>query len=268
MPATTTFTATKMPTLSKRSIYTNITPLPPSISRHTALQVLHNHAEMIGLNPLVIRHTSTTPHPQAPKDELESTWYELTDKIDYLSGGFVTSHVSYKACFHDLPRGLQTHVYAPAGLEIKGKWSVGGNEPGEPREPLEIGLGAPREGLYLREDVDMRCNVLLTGFVKKNLKRSHGTLVERLVLKAELGENDKKLELDRIASRTTAGVISQPGSPGGSVAPAYSPGVSPGFAPPGARYQVTNPSESRASGSPAANEAVELPTERPTYELA
>lgn len=179
--------------MSKRSIYTIVTPLPPTISRQTAVSVLHNHVEMIELNPLVIKHVKTRPPPNAPADEFHCTWYELTDRITYLPG--IKGKVSYKACFHDMARSIQTHVYAPAGLEIKEKWSIGGNEPGEEREQLEIGmagLGVPRDGLYLREDVDMRCNLFLTTFVKKTLRKAHQVLVERLVVKADL-EDDKKV---------------------------------------------------------------------------
>lgn len=173
--------------MSKRSIYTIITPLPGTITRETAIATLHNHSEMIELNPLVIKHETCRPPPNAPPDEFHCTWYELTDKIQYMPG--VKSNISYKACFHDLPRGIQTHVYAPAGLEIKEKWTIGGNAPGEPRETLELGLqGAPREGLYLREDVDMRCNIVMTNFVKKTLKKAHSVLVDRLVVKADLTE--------------------------------------------------------------------------------
>ncbi|EGE04310.1 hypothetical protein TEQG_03339 [Trichophyton equinum CBS 127.97] len=73
-----------------------------------------------------------------------------------------------------------------------GEWSVGGNMPGEPRETVELGIpGAPREGLYLREDVNMRCNVLATGFVKKTLRRAHAVLVDRLLLKADIDEQKR-----------------------------------------------------------------------------
>ncbi|GAM89274.1 hypothetical protein ANO11243_073110 [Dothideomycetidae sp. 11243] len=145
---------------------------------------------MIQLNPLVINHIPCRPPPQASADEYHAVWYELTDRISYLPG--VRGNVSYKACFHDLPRGLQTHIYAPAGLDIKEKWSIGGNEPGEKREVLELGLvGVPREGLYLREDLDMQCNVFLTNFVKKNLKKAHSVLVDRLVVKADLAEDSR-----------------------------------------------------------------------------
>jgi len=54
--------------------------------------------------------------------------------------------------------------------------------------PGEIGIGAPVQGLYLREDVEMRCNFLLTRFVRKVLKECLQTLVARLIKKAELQE--------------------------------------------------------------------------------
>jgi hypothetical protein len=176
----------------KRSIYTVVTPLPPTVSRETAVAMLHSHGEMIELNPLVIRHEKCKPPPSANSEEFHCIWYELTDRITYLPG--IKGQISYKACFHDLPRGLQTHVYAPAGLDIKEKWSIGGNEPGEEREVIELGLGnlgVPREGLYLREDIDMNCNMFLTGFVKKTLNKAHGVLVERLVVKADLTDDRK-----------------------------------------------------------------------------
>lgn len=57
-------------------------------------------------------------------------------------------------------------------------------------EPVEIGLGVPKEGLWLREDVDMKCNVMLSGFVKKTLKKAHGTMVHRLIEKAHITEEE------------------------------------------------------------------------------
>ena len=145
---------------------------------------------MIGLNPLVISHKTCKPPPQATPDEYHCQWYELTDRVSYFPG--IKGSVTYKSCFHDLPKGIQTHVYAPAGLEIKGKWLIEGNEAHEKREVRELGLhGVPRDGLYLREDVDMRCNILMTSFVKKTLRKSHGVLVDRLLEKADL-EEDKR----------------------------------------------------------------------------
>jgi len=71
------------------------------------------------------------------------------------------------------------------GLDIREKWTIGGTLPGEPPEAREIGLDVPRSGLYLREDCDMKCNLMLTSFVRKNLDNAHKVLVERILKKAE-----------------------------------------------------------------------------------
>ncbi|GAB7334038.1 hypothetical protein MBLNU13_g06128t1 [Cladosporium sp. NU13] len=173
--------------MSKRTTFTSITPLPKTTTRAAAVSWLHNHVQMIRLNPLVLRLQETTPPPNAAADEYNCAWYEITDEISYLPGGLYKGEVTYKACFNDLPNGIQTHTFAPAGLDLRGKWTVGGNEPGEPRETLELGMDAPRDGLYVREDVDMRCNIFLTGFVKKNLTKAHKSVVDKL---AELGEGN------------------------------------------------------------------------------
>ncbi|KAG5300688.1 hypothetical protein I7I48_00469 [Histoplasma ohiense] len=181
----------------KRIVFTTVTPLPSYIPRDLVIKTLHAHSEMIELNPLVIRHKRCKAPPNAPPDEFHCTWYELTDNIHYLPGRIIRSNVTYKACFHDLQRGLQTHIYAPTNLDIRNRWTVCGNMPGEPREPVELGLtNVPREGLFLREDVDMRCNTFAASFVKKTLKDAHAVLVDRLIMKADL----LKGKIDRLYS--------------------------------------------------------------------
>ncbi|KAL9122034.1 MAG: hypothetical protein Q9187_001411 [Circinaria calcarea] len=204
--------------MSKRTVFTTLTPLPAGISRETVIGTLQSHVEMIDLNPLVIERHPIKPPANATAEEFNyCDWYQLTDKVQYMPGGLYSGKVSYNACFHNLSTGLQTHVYAPMGLDIKGKWTLGGSLPGEPREAVEMGLGAPKEGLWLREDVDMRCNVFLTSFVKKTLKKSHLALVARLVEKAHLLEsrayNNRLNERNRRASPSIYSANS-PESPG------------------------------------------------------
>jgi hypothetical protein len=135
---------------------------------------------MIDLNPLVIdRHELPCPPPNASAEEAQAIWYQITDKISYLPG--VTSSVSYNACMHDLADGLQTHTFAPAGVEIRGRWIIGGTMPGEKPNNVELGKAAPRQGLYLEETTELKCNFLMTGFIKKNLKASHSKVVEKIV---------------------------------------------------------------------------------------
>lgn len=163
-----------------RSTFTTITPLPSDLSRQQVVDFLHDHLAMIDLNPLIIERHQIDPPPHAPEDEKKCVWYSMTDRIDYLPGGLASGQVTYTAAFFDSSDGLQTHSYAPMGLDLRGRWSVGGTMPGERPQPVELGLGAPATGLYLREDVDMRCNMLMVSFVKKTIKKSHGTLVEKL----------------------------------------------------------------------------------------
>lgn len=148
------------------------------------METLHSHTEMIDLNPLVEeRHPIKAPK-NATAEEYHCLWYSITDRVSYLPGGIASGKVTYNACFHDLKWGIQTHCYAPMGLDIRGKWTLGGSLPGEPIGPVELGLGAPLQGLYLREDIDMKCNVLMTAFVKKTTKKAHAALIERLVVKS------------------------------------------------------------------------------------
>jgi len=171
--------------MSKRTTFTNISPLPSSMTRDEALGFLHDHLEMIDLNPLVIeRHKIDTPS-HALDGEQQCTWYSVTDKIEYLPGGKVKGEVTYSCAFHDMPDGLQTHCYAPMGLDIRDRWTIAGNLPGEPPQPVELGLGAPASGLYLREDVELKCNFLMSSFVKKTLSKSHGKLVDTMIGKAK-----------------------------------------------------------------------------------
>ncbi|KAI1505221.1 hypothetical protein F5X99DRAFT_275360 [Biscogniauxia marginata] len=175
--------------MSKRSTFTTISPLPPGISREFVVGFLHNHQEMIDLNPLIIERHPISPPPHAPAEEQRCVWWSMTDKISYLPGGAMSGEVTYTAAFNDLPNGVQTHSYAPMGTDIRGRWSLNGTLPGEPLEPVELGLGAPRQGLYLREDVELRCNFMMSSFVKKTLKKAHGTLVDRLCEKAQLASS-------------------------------------------------------------------------------
>ncbi|KAL2135965.1 hypothetical protein VTI74DRAFT_6014 [Chaetomium olivicolor] len=170
--------------MSRRAVFTTITPLPAGVTRQIVLDFLHAHEDMIDLNPLVKeRHPIPTP-PHAKPDEQSCQWYSLTDKISYLPG--VSGDITYTCAFYDLPNGLKTHCYAPAGVTIRDRWTVGGALPGEPAEPVEPGLQAPSTGLYLREDVELRSNVIMASFVKKTLKKSHAALVDRLKIKAQI----------------------------------------------------------------------------------
>ncbi|PNY28642.1 Uncharacterized protein TCAP_01437, partial [Tolypocladium capitatum] len=117
--------------MSKRTVFTTIHPLPRGIPRAAAIAFLHDHDEMIGLNPLIVARRPIPPPAHSAPDERACAWYRLTDRVAYLPAGLAAGTVDFTCSFHDLPAGLQTHSYAPLGVEIRGRWSVGGWLPGE-----------------------------------------------------------------------------------------------------------------------------------------
>ena len=149
-----------------------------------AIAFIQNYEEMIDLNPLVAERHPIRPPIDADITESDCIWYSLTDKISYLPGGLATGNVSYTCVFRNMANGISTHCRAPMGVDIRERWTIGGSLPGEPREPYELGVDVPSTGLYVREDAELRCNLLMAGFVKKTLKKSHATLVAKLGDKA------------------------------------------------------------------------------------
>jgi len=176
--------------MRKKVNYTTCTPIPSYIPRQLAVELLHSHGELITVNPLVTGFKPIKAPPNAPADEYYSSWYEIDQRIQFVPGvgKMGSGKIKFNGCFHDLPWGLQTHIYAAAGVETRNKYRIAGNQPGEPREPVEMGIGAPAEGLYLREDVEIKCNFTLAGFVKKEQQAASKVLIERMLKKAELLE--------------------------------------------------------------------------------
>lgn len=157
-----------------RTVFTSMTPLPSHISRERAVQKLHDHAAMIEQNPLVIHYEQCQPSVNAPADEYQRTWYELTDRISFLP--FLHGRVRYRANFEDTPHGIRTHVFAPMRVDIRSQWSVVDDQSHGQRQP-----GASMSKLYLQEEVDLRCPIGATRYVRKTLTRSHSELVARLM---------------------------------------------------------------------------------------
>ncbi|KAK0714695.1 hypothetical protein B0H67DRAFT_458508, partial [Lasiosphaeris hirsuta] len=178
--------------LRKKDAFTIITPIPGFIPRQLAIDILHSHSEVITLNPLVLEHKPIAAPQNAETDEYYSTWYEITERITFMPGigKMGASIIKFNGCFHDMPWGLQTHIYAPMNVDLRNTYRIAGNQPGfEPPEVPEIGLkalGAPSDGLYLREDIEIKCNMTVIGFVKSQLKKAGGEMVQRIIKKAEL----------------------------------------------------------------------------------
>jgi len=214
--------------------YTTYTPLPPGVPRLLAIDMLHSHGEIIELNPLVLEHHPVKAPKNAAPDEFFAVWHEITERIQYIPGmgKMGSGKISFKGVFHDMPWGLQTHVYAPAGVDLRYKYQIKGNQPGEPREPRELGDKAPLDGLYLQEDIEITCNFTMIPFVKKSMKAAAAVLVARLVKKAELldaGQLQAMIENGRLKTVNPA-VQSQFASPPSPKLPSqmpFGPGQTP-----------------------------------------
>ncbi|KAJ5861388.1 uncharacterized protein N7529_008698 [Penicillium soppii] len=176
--------------MRRKEVYTNITPIPSCVPRQLALDILHSHGEIITLNPLVLTHNPIRAPRDASADEYYSTWYEITERVQYIPGlGKIGSgKISFKGCFQNEAWGLQTHMYAPMGIDLQSKWRIGGTQADEPSPSghEQQHPDAPQTGLYLREDIAIECNRTLISFVRNQLKAASKILVDRLIKKAEL----------------------------------------------------------------------------------
>ncbi|KAL2817519.1 hypothetical protein BDW59DRAFT_132508 [Aspergillus cavernicola] len=175
--------------LRKKETYTVTTPIPTHVPRELALDILHSHGEIITLNPLVLSHNAIKAPRDASADEYYSTWYEITERVQYIPGvgKFGSGKISFKGCFHDEPWGIRTHTLAPMGIDLRTAYRVVGNQPGEPPDPNNHGnISVPQQGLYLHQDVVIECNVTLISFVRGQMKASTKVLVDRFIKKAEL----------------------------------------------------------------------------------
>ncbi|KAJ4164227.1 hypothetical protein LMH87_005910 [Akanthomyces muscarius] len=178
--------------LRKKETYTVVTPIPTYIPRQLAIDILQSHSEVIALNPLVLSHKPISAPRNAAADEYYSTWYEITQRVQFIPGmgKMGSGQITFNGCFHDMPWGLQTHIYAPLSVDLRNKYRIGGNQPGvEPPEQRELGmenLGIPSNGLYLRQEAEIKCNIAMMSFVKSELQKACKDMVDRIIKKAEL----------------------------------------------------------------------------------
>ncbi|KAI1137837.1 hypothetical protein F5Y05DRAFT_413785 [Hypoxylon sp. FL0543] len=255
--------------LKKKEVYTVITPIPSFIPRQLAIDILHSHGEVITLNPLVLEYKQIKAPRDAASDEYFSTWYEITERIQYIPGmgRLGSGKLKFNGCFHDLPWGLQTHIYVPMGVDLRNKYRIGGNQPGvEPPEQQEIGLaalGAPKDGLYLREDIEIRCNITMVGMVKAQMKAASKEMVQRIIKKAELLDagvlqamiEDGKIKTFNPNDKTytgglSGGMKSPPMSPGSPFQPPMSPSIP---------YQVPRPMSLQQGSRPGTASSMSYP---------
>ncbi|KAJ6439181.1 NACHT and WD40 domain protein [Purpureocillium lavendulum] len=182
--------------LRRKESFAVVTPIPRFVPRQLAIDSLHAHNDVITLNPLVLSHRHIPPPRTAITDEYFSDWYEIVQRIQYVPaiGRPGSGQISFKGCFHNMPWGLQTHVYAPMNVDLRNEYYITENQPAteqfETRErPIEV-LEAPKHELYLCNDIQVECNIAMMRFVKAQLTAANKEMVQRIVKKAgKLGQH-------------------------------------------------------------------------------
>ena len=203
--------------MGKTVNYTVINTLDSRIPRQLAIDLLHSHEEVIRLNPLVTDVATIETPQSASTDEFFAQWYEITERMTFLPGWKKT--LKFKGCWYDQPWGVQTHSLMGALFDLRCSYKIGGNQPGEPREPVELGVNKPTDGLYLREDITIELFIPGTaGFVKKEMQKASATMIGRMKRKAELLDEGRLLAMfeDGKLKTTKAGgmnILDTPGSP-------------------------------------------------------
>lgn len=202
--------------MPKQITFTTSVALPSQLTAADVLPLLHDHAFILELNPLVLSYDGVSAsdgliaknkifidprrmsdHNHVHDDGTQSTWYTVTDQIPYLStssgastdsyvrdqplppkkNSKATYNITYTASFIDLQDGVQTICHAPLGVITRSRWTLTSDAVGT---------------AYLREDVDLRCSPLMAAFVKKTMKKAHIDMTERLMERAVVAVEKKR----------------------------------------------------------------------------
>lgn len=74
---------------------------------------------------------------------------------------------------------MSTTSYAPLGVTVRATWSVDDDFAGEK---------------YLREDVELTCSSVMSGFVKRTMKKAHAEMVQKIIHKAGDSQSHSRLQ--------------------------------------------------------------------------
>ncbi|KAL9113347.1 MAG: hypothetical protein Q9227_002388 [Pyrenula ochraceoflavens] len=177
----TTFTYTHTSTSARAQISHSSSPSPPSAIYSRALSLLHEHSNIITLNPLVTSHHPISPDSSStllppptdssspdPETSSLSPWkaYAITDTKPLLCGLY-NAKIPYKAYFRNNSDGYDSVVQAGFGVTIHGSWTL---------NHLPATQEGEEEGVRLVEEARIKCPRVVAGTVKGELESSHRVL--------------------------------------------------------------------------------------------
>ncbi len=160
--------------------YTIINPLLADVLCQLIIDMLHSHDKIIELNLLVLKHHFVKVLNDTFSDEYFLTWHEITEHLQYIS------KMTFKKVFHNMPWGLQTHIYVLTEINLKNKYQIKGSQLNKPQMLWELSNKSSVDELYLQENVKIMCNFIIISYVKKNVQKVLTVLIAQMLKKAKL----------------------------------------------------------------------------------
>ena len=194
--------------------YASATPIPPSLSTDTAIEILHTFETVIKLSP-DCRGCKQIPPPKNGYDKQahkgpDMEYYEVEDDLPFIPRRLWSGGVKYTAEFLPVEDGCDIIVHAPAGFTSTNHWRVLRetaplNEETIPEDrempPLQLERTGTRDhlhaedqgaGSYVQIISDAKCPRTFAGFVKGFLKNSHSQQERAFIEKLEATQGQKR----------------------------------------------------------------------------
>lgn len=120
--------------------------------------LLHNHDFILRMDPELSEYSEYTPEDGVKG---ETKYYKTTHNMKSIPRPFWSNTVTFTCEMTNSDSGMKWVVHAPLGLEQESNWSV-----------------EEKGGLYLVEDIIIKCNKMLIGTVKSKCQESWDTNVK------------------------------------------------------------------------------------------
>lgn len=154
--------------MAKTTWQNNIsTNLPAEAKPSNIIDLLHDHAFLITMSPIVSRYQ------EAHRDGDKVT-YDVWEHIDLLPFGLWKREIQFTAAFQNTETGVVTWIEAPMGLTSRATYAV---------KPASDKTDSPNGSHFLDESIESACNVLLKTFVESTMvatrKKMHLRILEK-----------------------------------------------------------------------------------------
>jgi hypothetical protein len=194
----------------KEENFTLCTAIPNFVPRDLAIEVLHNHLEIITADPLISEYRITSAPKPSPSDptatvsphknhepvwyahkDQETVWYEFTERVQYTPGKGKpsTGMIKYASSFTNTPVGLHTQTQAPTGVQIRVKYLVTETNPSSSTTFHNSFIGTENlfivPGLHLRADIEMDGSLASAERVRTQCRAVIREVVDRMAHRAK-----------------------------------------------------------------------------------